>query len=108
MGKLFWKIRFVEERHSSDDELLLYLDGELTVKEAGWVRTHLEGCWSCRMRAEKIQEAISSFVEFRDHVRTPELPPPPGGWRKFELSLGSLAGATEASVAPSRWQALFD
>lgn len=108
MGKLFWKIRFVEERHSSDDELLLYLDGELTVKEAGWVRAHLEGCWSCRMRAEKIQEAISSFVEFRDRVRTPELPPPPCGWRTFESSLGPFAGATEASVAPSRWQALFD
>lgn len=77
--------------HPSEDELLLYVDGELATKEARNMRAHLEACWSCRVRTEKIQEAISSFIDYRNNVLKPLIDPPPHGWRGFDKKLGLLA-----------------
>lgn len=77
--------------HPSGDALLLYVDGELATKEAGNVRAHLEACWSCRVRTEKVQEAISSFIDYRNTVLKPLIEQPPHGWRGFDGKLGRLA-----------------
>lgn len=78
-----------QEWHPSDDELLLYVDGELGRKEAERLRTHLEACWSCRVRSEKIQETISGFIDYRNNVLKPALEPPQG-WRMFDAKLGRV------------------
>src|SRR5687767_12839062 len=77
--------------HPSEDELLLYVDGELATKEAGNIRAHMEACWSCRVRTEKVQEAISSFIDYRNSVLKPLIDPPPHGWRGFDRKLILLA-----------------
>lgn len=52
--------------HASDDELVLWLDGELPARKMDAIRTHLAACWSCRVRMEKLQQAISSFIGHRN------------------------------------------
>lgn len=77
--------------HPSEDELLLFVDGELPARATGSLRIHLEACWSCRVRTEKIQETISSFIDYRNHVLKPLVEQPPHGWRRFDGKLSSLA-----------------
>lgn len=78
-----------QEWHPSDDELLLNVDGELGRKEAERLRTHLEACWSCRVRSEKIQETISGFIDYRNKVLKPALEPPQS-WRMFDAKLSRV------------------
>src|SRR5216684_3203872 len=77
--------------HPSEDELLLYVDGELEAKATNHVRNHLEACWSCRVRTEKIQETISSFIDYRNQVLKPLVEQPPHGWRRFDGKMSGLA-----------------
>lgn len=83
-----------QEGHPPDDDLLLYLDGELSTKDAGDVRTHLEACWSCRVRLEKVQEAISDFIDYRNQILKPSIEPPPHGWRGFDDLLSQQVAET--------------
>ncbi len=76
--------------HPSEDELLLYVDGELVPKATNLIRAHLEACWSCRVRTEKIEETISSFVDYRNQVLKPLVEQPPHGWRGFDGKLSRL------------------
>lgn len=59
-----WRRLFRETWHPSYEELVLYLDGELGAK-AGAVEAHLKSCWSCRLRREKVDRVISTFMETR-------------------------------------------
>ncbi len=77
--------------HPSEDELLLFVDGELPARATGSLRIHLEACWSCRVRTEKIEEAISSFIDYRNQVLKPLVEQPPHGWRRFDGKLNGLA-----------------
>src|SRR5256885_733352 len=83
-----------EDGHPAEDDLILYIDGGLPSKPAASLRAHLEVCWSCRARAEKIQEAISAFVDYRDQVLTPLVEPAPNQWHDFESRLSRLAAAS--------------
>jgi hypothetical protein len=80
-----------EVSHLTDELLLLAADGELSASEANRVRLHLEACWSCRVRQEKIQEAITSVVEYRDLIVQPHLPPSRAGRATFVAHLGQVA-----------------
>jgi anti-sigma factor RsiW len=91
MSKDPYKDWAADDAHPSEAELFLYLDGELGTKEAGVVRAHLEACWSCRVRTEKVQEAISSFIDYRNQFLTSLIEQPPHGWRKFDGKLSQLA-----------------
>ncbi len=61
----FWRDRlFRQTWHPTFEELMLYLDGELGAK-MDRVGTHTKKCWFCRLRLEKIDRAISEFMEAR-------------------------------------------
>jgi hypothetical protein len=91
MDSIFKRQWSGDSGHPAEDDLLLYVDGELAVKAAVGLRTHLEACWSCRVRTEKIEETISSFIDYRNHVLKPLVVPPPYDWRRFDGKLGGLA-----------------
>jgi len=62
----FWRHRlFRQTWHPSFEELMLHLDGE-SVPKGDRVGTHTKNCWSCRLRLEKIDHAISEFMESRN------------------------------------------
>ena len=52
--------------HLGWEDLLLHLDGELPEAESRRAAEHLHSCWQCRTEAEKITEAITRFVVFRN------------------------------------------
>jgi hypothetical protein len=57
--------------HTSDQELMLALDGELSVRDVERVQAHLAECWTCRARKQQLENAIGEFV------RLPKAPLPP-------------------------------
>jgi anti-sigma factor RsiW len=91
MDSLFKTIGSGDHGHPSEDELLLYVDGELAPKASTRLRAHLEACWSCRVRTEKIEDAISTFIDYRNQVLKPLVEPPPHDWRGFDGRLRGLA-----------------
>src|SRR5437870_7843652 len=91
MDSIFKTVISGNNGHPSEDELLLYVDGELEAKATNHVRNHLEACWSCRVRTEKIEETISSFIDYRNQVLKPLVEQPPHGWRGFDGRLNRLA-----------------
>jgi hypothetical protein len=64
--------------HLINDELLLYLDGELDSAAAESTRRHLDSCWSCRMQAARIQSAILEYARERERSAIVE---PPSPWK---------------------------
>jgi anti-sigma factor RsiW len=80
-----------EEQHPSGEQLLLYVDRELTLKGAARIETHLGACWSCRAQVSKIEKSIADFIEFDGAMLTPRLSPPPNSWRGFDGALRQVA-----------------
>lgn len=81
--------------HPSDQDLLLFSDGELPARRAARIRRHLRTCWRCRSEAAKIEATIGEFMEI--HRQTSEQPLPPiAGPRallKARLAESALAGS---------------
>ena len=62
----FWRDRLFDQTwHPSPEELMLYVDGEPGSRR-DQVEAHAKRCWSCRLRLEKIEQAISGFMEARN------------------------------------------
>lgn len=88
-----WHLR--EKWHPSENELFLYLNGELSPRAAEKVRTHLEGCWSCGVANDKIKNAVAAFIEYRDAALEPWTKPPAEAQRLFEARLNRVAAQTD-------------
>lgn len=71
--------------HVADEDLLLFLDGEMTPWKAEKVRRHLMSCWTCRVQRQKIEQTISSYVQALEAAEGKA--EPPKGWREFETRL---------------------
>lgn len=85
---MFESLRWIEpDEHVAEDDLLLYADGELSPRKAAKLQEHLEGCWPCRVRAEKYQQIISQLVDYVNLGLTTSQPPPPNSWRYFPAQL---------------------
>ncbi len=95
------------EGHPAEDELLLYVDGGLAAGQAEHLRAHLETCWSCCVKTEKMNEAISDFIDYRNVIITPMFEPPPQGWRKLDAEMRRLlsphAGESRQKYPIWRW-----
>jgi len=51
-------------KHSTDEELLAFLDGEMPNTQIRAIRTHLRACWKCRSALAELEaeaEAISTL-----------------------------------------------
>ena len=56
------------EWHPREDDLLLYLDGELPPHLLGRIGKHVKVCWACRVKAEKLESTIAAFMDFRSRA----------------------------------------
>jgi anti-sigma factor RsiW len=57
--------------HLNDDQLLAYLDGEMSIARIRAVRNHLRICWNCRSALAELEaqvEAISRLLLARTKV----------------------------------------
>nr|WP_281722519.1 hypothetical protein [Nitrosomonas nitrosa] len=64
MSSRFCQKWFRQYQHPSEEELLLLLDGELSERTASRIHAHLEACWACRVRREKVEQSISAFMSY--------------------------------------------
>jgi len=103
VDKLFGSERFEKGWHPGEDDLLCYLDGELSAGKGAEIKTHLEACWTCRTKTGKIQHTISSFVEYLNDGLVPNVDPPPKGWRTFDARMNRAAAETIKRPLLSRW-----
>jgi hypothetical protein len=64
--------------HLSDEELVLFADGELSLRKVSEVKAHLAACWDCRTRLRRLEETIANFVDVHHRTLDPQLPPGAG------------------------------
>jgi len=60
-----------QDLHPSGQDLLHYVDGELSTRNARRIRVHLSACWECRTRMVEIEIAIADFVRAHRHDHEP-------------------------------------
>jgi hypothetical protein len=103
----------IDDKHPSEETLLKCADGELRPRQAARVRSHLETCWTCRAQLDKIEEAISLFVDFRGTIQVSLMGTPPSNWNGFNGKLAALAAEKDTKKTGRRsrllsWQGFFD
>ena len=64
--------------HPTDEELLSFVDGELSPGESPAIERHLATCWECRARRSKLENTIGEFLEAHHGVLDSQLPPAAG------------------------------
>jgi hypothetical protein len=85
--------------HLSDQELLLFADGELSPRYAARLRKHLTECWACRARATELEGAIADFVHLHRSTVAARVPRD-GGLRS---SLKAQLAVAAAGRSPRLW-----
>ena len=65
------------DTHPSEQELLLWIDGEISARRAAWVRTHIERCPACHSRKLQLERTIAGLVDFyRRDISVPSVDGP--------------------------------
>jgi hypothetical protein len=105
----------LDMRHPDQDQLMLYLDGELSGRKAKRIREHLEACWQCRTELQALEATIADCVRYRNEVLAVNLPAAPAQWKPldFEKAEEELASRPLTAVlagwlslrqsSPLRW-----
>ncbi len=91
--------------HPSENDLLVYLDGEADAKWTARVENHLKSCWSCRVKREEIECLISAFIKSRDQALKTFSEAPPGAWLRLQARLDRLDSELGTPRLLSRWLA---
>jgi len=87
--------------HLSDEDVLLYIDGEMAAAPRLLVQKHLEACWECRARCAEMESAITNFIQFRRAQFQDALPPIDGPRALLRAQLAQLSASL-----PNRWKNL--
>jgi hypothetical protein len=77
-------------KHLAREQLLNYLDGELSKTEMRAAAAHIQSCWACRTELEHLEEDIGLIHDALKEVLLPGLPPPPRPWPRLEPRLASV------------------
>lgn len=87
--------------HPSERDLLLYVNGEGGGKLARRVRNHVDGCWSCSLKRDRLASAIAAFMREREAgLGAEDLSEAVN--RRFESKLRRLVQNAESSRAETR------
>jgi hypothetical protein len=86
-----------QETHLSDGELVRLLDGELRARDIPRVEAHLEACWTCRVRKNEVESAISGFVLLHSNREELQIPCADGPRARLKSQLTELS-------QPQRWE----
>ena len=89
-------------RHLCQEELLRYLDGELSKTAMRTTAAHLQACWSCQVEFDRLKEHIADILDAETNFPKPSLPPP-RPWPRLDARLDA---AMDRAATPF-WQRLF-
>ncbi|MBE3073240.1 MAG: zf-HC2 domain-containing protein, partial [Acidobacteria bacterium] len=81
-----------DAEHPTEELLMAHVDDELASNDASRVQAHLDSCWSCRAKVDRMHEGITAFVEFYEGPFTEAVDPPPRRWFGFVEQLQQAAG----------------
>jgi hypothetical protein len=85
-----------KDDHLSDQELLSWVDGEVSARRAAGIQRHLSACGVCRPRMAELQHTIADFVHIYGSELGAELPPMEGPRALLKARLKERAAAAEA------------
>ncbi|MCI0422570.1 MAG: zf-HC2 domain-containing protein, partial [Acidobacteria bacterium] len=89
--------------HPSENELLVYLDGEMDAKSSQRVEAHLKGCWSCRVKREETERLISAFMKSRASALGESSSSPAGALPRLQSRLDQLDSELGAPTLFAQW-----
>ncbi|MGA9884518.1 MAG: hypothetical protein WBQ34_12435 [Candidatus Acidiferrales bacterium] len=92
-----------ENFHPSDQQLLLFADGELPSHRADQIRAHLAACWDCRRQMAEIESTIADFMRMHRQSLDPQVPPVEGPRAHLRARLAELERGSHES---RRWPLL--
>jgi hypothetical protein len=73
--------------HISDEDVLLFADGELDGRRTAQIRRHFETCWECRTRLLDFQNTVANFVHFNQNLAEQAIPPIAGPLAQLKVRL---------------------
>jgi hypothetical protein len=88
--------------HLDHQQMLAYLDGELSRAETHRAAEHLHSCWTCRTEVEHLKDDITTILDSQKGTFSPALPPPPAPWPAFHMLVARSAPAPQ----PNFWMRL--
>ncbi len=62
-------------QHPPLSSIFLHLDGVLDESDSADMTQHLNNCWECRAVRDRVQRGIHGFMEYRQEVLLPSVPP---------------------------------
>jgi hypothetical protein len=83
-----------ENFHPSDQQLLIFADGELSAHRADQIRAHLRACWGCRSRMAVVESTIADFMQVHRQTLDPQVPPIDGPRAQLRARLAELERST--------------
>ena len=89
--------------HPSENDLLIYLDGEMDAKSSLRVKAHLKGCWSCRVKREETERLISAFMKSRTSALGESSSSPSGALPRLKARLDQLDSELGAPPLFTQW-----
>jgi hypothetical protein len=90
------------DRHISDQELMMAVDGELPARRLAKVHSHLAACEQCRSRSRDIGEAIAEY-SLLHRSGYGQLPSAMGPRNLLRARLAALAEQSPLKTAPKHW-----
>lgn len=69
--------------HLSPQQMLAFVDGELSKAEMQRAEDHLHSCWTCLTEVERLKGDIATILDAQNEKFLPGLPPPPRPWANF-------------------------
>ena len=88
--------------HLTPQQMLSYIDGELSKSEARKAEEHLHSCWTCLTEVERLKTDIAVILDAQKEQFDPALPPPPKPWASIE----SLIARAQPEQPVSLWTRL--
>jgi anti-sigma factor RsiW len=73
--------------HLTTQQMLTYIDGELSKSEMGLTEEHLHSCWTCLTEVERLKNGIVTILDAYNEHFAPALPPSPRPWPNFQVLL---------------------
>src|SRR5262245_31836368 len=89
--------------HPAEEDLLLFLDGEASERQADKVRAHLESCWACRNQRDKLDRAIATFMDYCEAEATGAFESPSRASLQFAERLRVAAPNQPKPLLIQRW-----
>lgn len=95
--------------HPTDQQLLLFTEGEAQPRLGERIRIHLAACWECRKRIAELERSIGDVIEVHRQVLDPQVPPIDGARARLRARMAELersALSNERSPLLQPWWAI--